>query len=205
MGIEFFDSPRTVPAVYDAYVIDCIPERDDLGSLQLITSTSQTSEVRTLLDETLGMMGLSSSLRNCEFLLWHLKALSGRLAIRLVSPTTKSGELIALAMVHANCIDNNTNPSDLWLHGSDGFFVPLDDVRDLLPPTKDGGSQQSGVRADLLFVSAPARTGLQFAFVEVKYRRHLRTARDPALIDGAAMQALRARSKITWSIFPSRS
>ena len=59
VGIEYFDSPRTARTVYDAYVIDSVPERDDLGSLQLITSTSQTAELRNLLDDTLAQMGLT--------------------------------------------------------------------------------------------------------------------------------------------------
>ena len=30
-GIEYFDSPRENKDIYDAYVIDCVPEREDLG------------------------------------------------------------------------------------------------------------------------------------------------------------------------------
>ena len=39
-------------AVYDAYLIDAVPERDDLGCLQMITSTAHFDEVRHLLDQT---------------------------------------------------------------------------------------------------------------------------------------------------------
>ena len=78
-GIEYFDSPRDNKDIYDAYVIDCVPEREDLGCLQLITSTSNLEEVRNLLDGALDQMGLSHSRRNAEFLMEHLKALSGRL------------------------------------------------------------------------------------------------------------------------------
>ena len=81
-GIEYFDSPRDNSEVYEAYVIDCVPEREDLGCLQLITSTSNLEEVHGLLDSTLDQMGISRSRRNAEFLLKHLKALSGRLAIQ---------------------------------------------------------------------------------------------------------------------------
>ena len=52
-GIEYFDSPRDNKEIYDAYVIDCVPEREDLGCLQLITSTSNLEEVRNLLDRAL--------------------------------------------------------------------------------------------------------------------------------------------------------
>jgi DNA phosphorothioation-dependent restriction protein DptH len=81
--VEYFDSPRDMRTVYDAYVIDCVSERDDLGSLQLVTSTTNVEEVRALLDRVLSEMGLSSSERNCRMLLDHLKALSGRLASAL--------------------------------------------------------------------------------------------------------------------------
>jgi DNA phosphorothioation-dependent restriction protein DptH len=121
-GVEFFDSPQKSRAIYDAYLIDCVPERDDLGSLRLITSTTKADEVRDLLDATLAEMGLSSSLRNFEFLLEHLKALSGRLAIRLTSPATKSGELVALALVHATCAEEDALQSP-WLPGKQGFPV----------------------------------------------------------------------------------
>ena len=60
-----------------------MPEREDLGCLQLITSTANLEEVRSLLDEALDRMGLSRSRRNAEFLMGRLKALSGRLALRL--------------------------------------------------------------------------------------------------------------------------
>ena len=65
-GIEYFDSPRDNRTIYDAYVIDCVPEREDLGCLQLITSTSNLEEVRILLDGALDQMGLSRSRRNAE-------------------------------------------------------------------------------------------------------------------------------------------
>ena len=102
-GIEYFDSPRDNKDIYDAYVIDCVPERQDLGCLQLITSTSNLEEVRNLLDGALDQMGLSRSRRNAEFLMEHLKALSGRLAIRLTGQKAPTSELIALALCHANC------------------------------------------------------------------------------------------------------
>ena len=82
-GIEYFDSPRHDRETYNKFVIDCVPEREDLGCLQLITSTTSIEAVQGLLDEALNRMGLSHSLRNAEFLMANLKGLSGRLAIRL--------------------------------------------------------------------------------------------------------------------------
>lgn len=190
-GIEYFDSPRDNRDVYDAYVIDCVPEREDLGCLQLITSTSNLDEVRNLLDEAFDRMNLSRSRRNAEFLLEQLKALSGRLAIRLTGQKAPTAELIALAMCHANCL-RETDDDSCWTSLRTGFFVPVDDVHDLLPPVaekeddlalavpnENGNPEDKAVRPDLIYVSLLARKGLQFRFAEVKYRRHLRTARSP--------------------------
>jgi len=201
-GIEYFDSPRDNREIYDAYVIDCVPEREDLGCLQLITSTSNLDEVRKLLDGALDQMGLSHSRRNAEFLMEHLKALSGRLAIRLTGQRAPTSELIALAMSHANCWDAEED-TDCWTTLRSGFLIPVDDVRDLLPPLSaaDTQDQEPGTRPDLIHVSLTARRGLTFRFVEVKYRRHLRTARSPETLETIRRQveSLRGRWKEWYS------
>ena len=204
-GVEYFDSPRDSKEIYDAYVIDCVPEREDLGCLQLITSTSNLDEVRGMLDEALDQMGLSRSRRNAAFLLEQLKALSGRIAIRLTGNRPPTAELIALALAHANC---RTAPSgqECWPSLEDGFLIPVDDVQDLLPcleaddsdrrrAGKTHGDQERarstpsgesvtrpGARPDLIHVSTLPRKGLVFRFVEVKYRRDLLSARRPDVL-----------------------
>lgn len=199
-GIEYFDSPRDNREVYDAYVIDCVPEREDLGCLQLITTTSNLEEVRNLVDGALDQMGLSRSRRNAEFLMQHLKALSGRLAIRLTGQKAPTSELIALALSHAGCLYAREN-DDCWTSLRNGFLIPVDDVRDLLPPLAmieghdDLQSNSKAARPDLIYVSVVPRRGLQFRFIEVKYRRHIRTARNPETVEGIHRQveALRRR------------
>ena len=181
-GIEYFDSPRNHRAIYDAYVIDCVPEREDLGCLQLITSTANLEEVHDLLDGALDRMGLSRSRRNAEFLLEHLKALSGRLAIRLSGNRPPTAELVALAICRAHC-RQAPEGNECWPSFDRGFVVPVDDVQDLLPPLRAGdGGQGARARPDLIHVSVVPRRGLAFRFIEVKYRRHLRTARAPELL-----------------------
>ncbi len=181
-GIEYFDSPRDNPAIYDAYVIDCVPEREDLGCLQLITSTSNLEEVRILLGGVLDQMGLSRSQQNAKFLLNRLKALSGRLAIRLTGSKPPTAELIALAVSRANCQTASAS-DDCWVSLEDGFIVPIDDVRDLLPPLQEkNGDDETRARPDLIYVSTMPRTRLVFRFIEVKYRRHLRAARAPEVL-----------------------
>ena len=187
-AVEYFDSPKEAGKIYDSYVIDCQPERDDLGSLQMITSTANLQEVRLLLDRSLAEMGLSNSRQNCEFLLHQLKALSGRLAIRLVSDATQQ-EIISLAMVYAQSSDA-TADNVVWPSLTDGFFLPLDDLSDLIPSTKEHDENQpdetepnSQSRADLVYVTTLKKgPGLEFRFVEVKYRRTLMSARASTLV-----------------------
>ncbi|NJM11462.1 MAG: ATP-binding protein [Synechococcaceae cyanobacterium SM1_2_3] len=185
-GLEYFDSPRDLPLVYDAYLIDCVPERDDLGFLQLITSTSSFDEVRHLLDGALNEMGLSASQRNCEFLLNALRAVSGRLALRLAGLGHTPQEMIAVALVHRHCAQASDS-NKVWLALEDGFFIPLDDVPELFrePDKALPGKEQ---RADLLYISAPKRSGLRIAFIEVKFRRYLKTARAPDLAEAMEQQ-----------------
>jgi hypothetical protein len=201
-GVEYFDSPKTNREIYDAYVIDCVPEREDLGCLQLITSTSNLEEVRNLLDRTLDQMGLSQSRRNAEFLLEHLKALSGRLAIRLTGQKTAPAEMIALSLSHAHCVEAE-EADPCWTPLRKGFFIPVDDVRDLLAPFSEApsGGAATEARPDLIYVSQAPRRGLVFQFLEVKYRRHLRTARSAEVLDGIQRQiaSLRARWEAWYS------
>ena len=198
-GIEYFDSPQDNRDIYDAYVIDCVPEREDLGCLQLITSTSNIEEVHDLLDDALVRLGLSRTPRNAEFLLEQIKSLSGRLAIRLTGNAAPTSELIALAIARANCRRATENDA-CWTSLDRGFLVPVDDVRDLLPPLRDQGDNgdKSGdrqTRPDLIHVSTQPRRGLAFRFIEVKHRRHLRQARGPELLRSIQEQTVALRSR----------
>ncbi len=210
-GIEYFDSPRDNREIYDAYVIDCVPEREDLGCLQLITSTSNLEEVRILLDAALDQMGLSHSRRNAEFLMEHLKALSGRLAIRLTGQKAPTSELIALALSHANC-RQATEMDGCWMQLALGFLIPVDDVMDLIPPLSiaetdekkaEAGLSPRSARPDLIYVSLVPRKGLSLQFIEVKYRRHLREARSPEVLETIREQVQSLRER--WEAWYARA
>lgn len=182
-GLEYFDAPRSKSEVYERFLIDAVPERADLGSLQLVTSTTNLDAVRDLVDEALGAMGLSSSERNSRFLIRHLKALSGRLAIRLANAQSRTGELIALALVQANCAAAD-RPDGPWLDLSQGFLVPVDEIADFAPIANHAEDEEStNYRADFIHVAAPPKGPLEFRFVEVKHRLHLRSARQPELLE----------------------
>ena len=192
-GVEYFDSPKEKIAIYDAYIIDCVPEREDLGLMQMVTSTSNFDEVVTLLDSTLAEMGLSSSPRNCMFFLNELKALSGRFAMRLSGSGYQSQELIAVSMTHANCNKQHCD-NQYWFPLNEGFIVPIDDVPHLLGTNRETSNEDKS-RADLLYVAASKRGGLQFAFVEIKFRRYLKTARNAELLSSISNQLNASRKK----------
>jgi hypothetical protein len=186
-GLEYFDAPHDRPDVFDRFVIDAVPERADLTALQLVTSTTNLDAVRDLVDEALADMGLSSSERNSRFLVSQLKALSGRLAIRLANGGPRTAELVALALVQANCAAAPSGESP-WLDLQNGILVPVDEIADLAPIATATADSDSGRRADFIHVSAPGRGSLEFRFVEVKHRLHLRTARQPELLAHIAAQ-----------------
>jgi DNA phosphorothioation-dependent restriction protein DptH len=89
-----------------------------------------------------------------------------------------------------------------WTSLETGFLLPIDDVLDLIPPLslqdadqESTGTSASASRPDLIYVSIPPRKGLSFQFIEVKYRRHLRAARSPDLLEDirGQIQSLRSR------------
>ncbi len=151
--------------------------------MQLITSTSNLEEMHSLLDRSLDRIGLSQSTLTAEFLLDHLKALSGRLAIRLTGQDIPSAELVALAASRALCLQERASDrGECWTSLDDGFLVPADDVHELLPPL-DTTKRKTGLLSGLIHVSVtPPRGKLRFRFIEVKHRRHLRAGRDPTVL-----------------------
>lgn len=187
-GIEYFDSPQVNKRIYDAYVIDCVPEREDLGCLQLITSTNNLEDMQDLLDDVLKQMGIASG-RNAAFLIQHLKALSGQFTLRLSGSKAATAQLVALAASYANCRQPSAS-SDCWLPLERGFLIPVDEVRDLLPPLDKpaGNEDENEAQPDFIYVSRVPRKGLRFQFIKVKYRRHLRAARGPEVLRGIDKQ-----------------
>lgn len=194
-ALDYFDSPQGSPDAYDRFVIDTVPERAELTAVQLVTSTTKLEAVRDLVDEALGDMGLSSSERNSRFLVDNLKALSGRLAIRLADGGTRTGELIALALMHAHCAGGGEQKGP-WLNVAQGVLIPVDEIADHAPIVQTpAGEVESARRADFIHVSVPSRGSLEFRFVEVKYRRHLRTARQPEMLAHMIAQTSELRER----------
>ncbi|MER9403660.1 ATP-binding protein [Mesorhizobium caraganae] len=194
-ALDYFDSPRRSPDAYERFVIDTVPERTDLAAMQLVTSTTNLNAVRDLVDEVLGDMGLSSSERNSRFLIGQLKSLSGRLAIRLADGGTRTGELIALALMHAHCAAA-ADQLGAWLSLDQGVLIPVDEIASHAPIVLMADTEGDlARRADFIHVSVPSRGPLEFRFVEVKYRQHLRTARQPDMLQHMVAQTSELRQR----------
>ena len=194
-ALDYFDLPLKSPDAYERFVIDTVPERSDLTAIQLVTSTTNLDAVRDLVDEALGDMGLSSSERNSRFLVSQLKALSGRLAIRLADGGTRTGELIALALMYAHCVAGGEQRGP-WLNVEQGVLIPVDEIADHAPIVQMAIEEgESARRADFIHVSAPSRGPLEFRFVEVKHRLHLRTARQPEMLAHIVLQTSELRDR----------
>lgn len=186
-GVEYLEHPQAHPDAYAAYVIDYLPERDDLGDVRMVVSTALTAEVVELLGGLLNRAGLPEDAA-AQFLLGRLKTLSRRLPIRLARAHPPAQELLALAYASACCAAADAD-DPYWASLRHGVFVPLDDVGDLLPPSGPKGRPER--RADFLYVSLNAAGRLQVRFIEVKYRRNLTgfsTEGTQALLDEISAQ-----------------
>ncbi|MCS7081169.1 MAG: hypothetical protein NZ585_14115 [Chloracidobacterium sp.] len=172
-GAEYLDHPRAHPDAYETYVIDYLPERDDLGDARIVVSTALMTEVVELLGELLKQVGLPEDAAAAQFLLERLKALSRRLPIRLAGARPPAQELLALAYASASCAAAEAD-DPCWVSLRQGVLVPLDDVRDLLPASNRSQTNRGPERrADFLYVSLASDARLQMRVIEVKYRRHL--------------------------------
>ena len=168
-GVEYFDSPRGDREIYDNHAVDCLPQ---LGGMQWVVSTGNIEEIRGAAADALRRIGMSAG--RAGLLVEQLRALSGRLCLRLTAPERPVADLVALAFGRAHCRQGSDEAC--WPPLEDGFLIPLDDIADMLPPLE----AQPG--AGLLHVSAAPRKGLRFCFIKAKYRRHLREARDPEML-----------------------
>ena len=100
-------------------------------------------------------------------------------------------------MRSATRIAGTIGGSDCWVSLESGLIIPVDDVRDLLPPlvAQESNEDEKESRPDLIYVSTAPRKGLLFRFIEVKYRRHLRVARNPEVLQGIREQVESLRKR----------
>ncbi len=95
MGIEFFDhgGRRDRPD----YLIDYTPAAPEHGH-RLVISSRSLDELKAILGPVLAEYGLHAGERQAAVILAHLRSLSGRLALKLVSSPTARAEALGLAL-----------------------------------------------------------------------------------------------------------
>ena len=95
MGIEFFDhgGRRDRPD----YLIDYTPAAPDHGR-RLVISSRSLDELKAILGPVLAEYGLHADEQQAAVILAHLRSLSGRLALKLVSSPTARAEALGLAL-----------------------------------------------------------------------------------------------------------
>lgn len=163
MGIEFFDHGGR--ADRPDYLIDHSPDMaSNLGHKVVITSRS-LEEIEWMFRTALDQYHLPADAPHAVMVLDHLRSLSGRLALKLLSSPSQRGEALGLALARMFL-----KQQDIYL---DQIVVPLDahlDLYRVLEKTGDPlGDEISLKRTDLaLFdLNANART-ITCNLIEVK-------------------------------------
>ncbi len=128
MGIEFFDHAES--SNKPEYLIDHSPElTSNAGRRVMITSRSLT-EIETMMARVLNEHGFPSESKRGPAILRQLRALSGRVALKLISSPTQRTEALGLALAkmyleHQEVLQNQV-------------VVPLDDHLELYRECEGG-------------------------------------------------------------------
>lgn len=169
LGLEFYDSPSVGKEV--GYLLDFAPEYLQQDRLRLMLTTRSTHELETIVRPALVDYGLELPERGEVVALEALRSLSGRLALRLLSNSSQTAEVVGLLL--ARWLLEHTGTL------SDRIVIPLDAHRSWFA---NGDNNQQ--RADLLLVSIDPKTRTVFGkVVEVKLREKLGDAMRTALYE----------------------
>lgn len=166
LGVEFFDHHPA--SRRPEYLIDHSPDlATNIGRRVVITSRSQT-EIRVLFERVLQEHGLEVYRDRAHALLAELRALSGRLALKLVSSPNQRSEALGLAL------------ATLFLEFQDAFrdqaVIPLDAHLELYRSLQKSADELADDvtlrRTDLaLFDFAPSQRLITCSLIEVKCYR----------------------------------
>jgi len=96
MGIEFFDHGRQVQR--PDYLIDHSPDSATALGHRLVITSRSVEEIQAIIQPVLAQHGLPAEHRHAVAALDQLRSLSGRLAFKLISPSTQRTEALGLAL-----------------------------------------------------------------------------------------------------------
>ncbi len=191
--LDYLDAPRRDTDVYERFVIDAVPDRarphhDAAGHLHLEPGRRPRPRgsrrwpamrpERQRAEQPLSRRAPEGAERPA-------RDQAGRWGIRAPASSSRS------RLMHANCIAASQGHGRNLAGTETGpCSSPVDEIASHAPiVTMAGADGEPALRADFIHVSAPARGPLEFRFVEVKHRQHLRTARQPDLLAHMVAQA----------------
>lgn len=163
IGIEFFDHGRKSDRA--DYLIDYTPGVSPGSGYQLIVTSRAMLELEATLKPFLGRYGLPDEPRIAILLLEQLRALSGRIALKLISSQSQQMEALGLALARLFLIQHGALANQL--------ILPLDVHLELFQSIKRAANELGEAvtlhRTDLvLFDLDAARRVVRCNLVEVK-------------------------------------
>jgi DNA phosphorothioation-dependent restriction protein DptH len=164
LGIEYFDHGGSQKDRPD-YLIDHSPNLIKAGGRSLVITSRSTTELQSLIEPCLEQYPLHDNPRLAELLLFELRCLSGRLALKLIANPNQRAEAMGLALARLYLEQNGFLESSI--------LIPLDAHQDLYTglakQSTELGLELSLHRTDLaLFQFDSATKTLTCKLVEVK-------------------------------------
>ncbi|NSW58743.1 MAG: type IV secretion system DNA-binding domain-containing protein [Armatimonadetes bacterium] len=194
-GVEFYDYPREpeLSRESERYIIDHVPEFTDGLGHRLIVTTSWHEEAADVLRKALDELELTSDDESVTGVLRLVKAISGRLAMRIIGDPNHAREVVGLALV----ADYLRSSGEL----DRTVLLPIDPHARLFGARdKDNGPN---LRCDLLAVTLTPKT-LRAAFMEVKFRTSSEATPPDTLLERMVMQMEHTRDRFMERYFPDR-
>jgi hypothetical protein len=154
LGLEYFDASdrRERPG----YLLDFTPEFAPSGGRRLLLTTRAGEELKSLVTPLVEQLGLDRDSQGAKLLIESMRALSGRLALRLLASPNQAQAALGMALTKLFCEGYGLL--------SEAMAIPLD-----AHPELAVSAAGTGLRGDLLLVSAdPDNRHLDFLVVETK-------------------------------------
>ncbi len=195
LGIEYFDSPKDTYLASEAnrYLIDHTPEFIEGVGHRLFVTTAWQEEISDILRRALEELNLNPHPDCVANLLNTLKALSGRLALRLIGDEKRAKEAIGLAVV----VEYMRTQREL----ENTILIPLD-AHLALFQQRDTKIVATKERCDLLAIDISSRT-FRCRFIEVKYRQSEMEEPQQEILDRIVDQIENTKENLRELFFPS--
>lgn len=161
-GVDYFDSPNdpVVGRLAERHIIDYSPEFIEGLGHRMIVTTAWRAEIEAILRRTMVASGMAGGGGDVRDLLAILKTVSGRLALRALTPAGAS-QAVGLAVALR------------WLEqqgrSQNAVVIPVDVHQDVFAPAIPG-KEAVQLHCDLLLIEFRAGF-VHLSLVEVKHRR----------------------------------